>query len=127
MTETYGRLLAQTLPKVIETNEEFDRYVAVMEGLDRRFSALSPEERTLRTLLEHLIEEYDSKIELPEVEPHEMVQHLMEARGLRQADLVAVIGTRAQVSDIVTGKRGISKAHAKKLAEFFKVRVEVFI
>ena len=31
----YGKLLATTLPKVIETREEFDRYVATMEQLDR--------------------------------------------------------------------------------------------
>ena len=32
----YGRLLAQTLPKVIETRKEFDRAAALMEGLDVR-------------------------------------------------------------------------------------------
>jgi len=42
----------------------------------------------------------------------------MEQRGLRQADLVPVLGSRAQVSDLVNGKRRISKAQAKKLAEY---------
>jgi hypothetical protein len=42
-----------------------------------------------------------------------------EQRGLRQADLVSVLGSRAQVSDLVNGKRGIGKAQAKKLAEYF--------
>jgi len=42
----YGELLAQTLPKVIETREEFDRYIETMEQLDRRAEKgpLSPEE-----------------------------------------------------------------------------------
>jgi HTH-type transcriptional regulator/antitoxin HigA len=56
-----------------------------------------------------------------------MLQYLMEQRGLKQADLVPVIGSRAQVSDIVNGKRGISKAQAKKLAAFFHTSVELFI
>ena len=30
----YGKLLAKTLPKVIETDEEFDRMVAMLEGLE---------------------------------------------------------------------------------------------
>jgi HTH-type transcriptional regulator / antitoxin HigA len=51
----------------------------------------------------------------------------MEQRALRQPDPVPVLGTRAQVSDVVTGKSGISKAQAKKLAGFFQVSVELFI
>lgn len=51
----------------------------------------------------------------------------MDQRGLRQADLVPVLGSRAQVSDIVTGKRGISIRQAKKLAEFFHTGPEMFI
>jgi HTH-type transcriptional regulator / antitoxin HigA len=61
------------------------------------------------------------------VPPHEMVRYLMEQRGLRQADLAPVIGSRAQVSDLVNGRRGISKAQAKKLAQFFHVSAELFI
>src|SRR5947209_3401205 len=32
----YGKLLAKSLPKIIETDEEFDRYMQMMEELDRR-------------------------------------------------------------------------------------------
>ncbi len=126
----YGKLLSTALPKVIETREEFDRFVRMMEDLDRRISRggqLSREEDALLALLERLVADYDDKIELPEVPPHKMVQFLMEHRGLKQADLVPAIGTRAQVSDLVNGKRGISKAQAKKLAAFFRVSVELFI
>jgi HTH-type transcriptional regulator/antitoxin HigA len=56
-----------------------------------------------------------------------MVSFLMEERGLKQADLAELIGSRAQVSGIVTGKRAISKSHAKKLAAFFKVSTDLFI
>jgi len=51
----------------------------------------------------------------------------MEQRGLKQADLVPVLGSRAQVSDLVNGKRGISKAQAKKLAEYFGVSAAIFL
>jgi len=56
-----------------------------------------------------------------------MVQFLMEQRGLKQADLVPVLSSRAQVSDLVNGKRGISKAQIKKLAQFFDVSTDLFI
>jgi HTH-type transcriptional regulator/antitoxin HigA len=126
----YGKLLAKTLPKVIETREEFDRYVQMMEDLDRRTTAgepLAPEEEALLALLERLVQDYDDRIELPEVPPHEMVKFLMDQRGLRQAALVEVIGSRAQVSAMVSGRRGISKAQAKKLAEFFHVPADLVI
>jgi HTH-type transcriptional regulator / antitoxin HigA len=59
--------------------------------------------------------------------PHEMVRYLMEQRGLTQADLVPVPGSHAQASDLVNGKRGISKAQVKKLAEYFGVSPELFL
>lgn len=125
----YGKLLAKSLPKLIETDEEFDRYVETMECLDRKAAdgGLTPEEEALLALLERLVQDYDDKIELPEVPPHEMVQFLMDRKGLRQADLVPVLGSRAQVSDLLGGRRGISKAQAKKLAAFFGISVELFI
>jgi HTH-type transcriptional regulator/antitoxin HigA len=109
----YGELLAKTLPKVISNDEEFDRMVAQLEALSIPERLLSPEEDALATLLERLIADYDDKFELPEQPPHEMVKFLMEQRELKQTDLVPVLGSRAQVSDLVNGKRGISKAQAK--------------
>jgi len=123
----YGKLLAKTLPRVITSDEEFDRRVAQLEALSIPERKLSAEEDALATLLERLIEDYDEKFVLPEQPPHEMVKHLMEQRGLKQADLVPVLGSRAQVSDLVNGKRGISKAQVKKLAEYFRVSAELFL
>jgi HTH-type transcriptional regulator/antitoxin HigA len=124
----YGKLLAAELPKPIESIEEFDRAVIRLEELDFHLpKPLSPEERALREILAALIDVYEQNVELPEQPPNEVVKFLMDQRGLKQADLVPVLGTRAQVSDIVTGRRGISKAQAKKLADFFQTSVELFI
>ena len=123
----YGRLCAETLPKVIESDEEFDRMVEHLERLTFK-QAASAEEKALAELLQRLIQAYDDEhYSMPEVPPHEMVKYLMEQRGLKQADLVPVLGSRAQVSDLVNGKRGISKAQIKKLAEYFGVSAELFI
>jgi HTH-type transcriptional regulator/antitoxin HigA len=56
-----------------------------------------------------------------------MLVYLMEQRGLKQADLVPIFKSRGYVSDVVTGKRSISKARAKQLADFFKISADVFI
>jgi HTH-type transcriptional regulator/antitoxin HigA len=46
----------------------------------------------------------------------------MEDRGNRQRDLIPVFGSSSVVSDVLNGKRSISKAHARKLAEFSTFR-----
>jgi len=126
--EKYGKLLAKTLPKIIETDEEFDRMAALLEELTIPERELTPEEDALANLIEKLVVDYDDRYyAIPDAKPHEMVKFLMEQRDLKQADLVSVLGSRAQVSDLVNGKRGISKAQARKLAEFFGVSVELFI
>jgi hypothetical protein len=86
--------------------------ICKLEGLDFAARKLSPEEEALAELLQKLIQDYDGGIELPVSPSHTMVLFLMEQRGLKQADLVPVLGSRAQVSDLVNvnDKRGISKS-----------------
>ena len=124
----YGKLLAAELPQPIQNDREFDRMTARLEALDFAKRKLTPEEKALREILAALIEVYDEEHhDIPEQPPFEMVKHLMEQRGLKQADLVPVLGSRAQVSDLVNGKRGISKAQVKLLAEYFGVSPELFL
>jgi HTH-type transcriptional regulator/antitoxin HigA len=120
----YGELLAVELPKRAKNVRQFNRLVARLEALDFAKRKLTPEEEALREILVVLIADYDdtySADAFPEPAPHEMVQHIMEQRGLKQADLVPVLGSRSQVSDLVNGKRG------KKLAAYFRVSPELFI
>ena len=56
-----------------------------------------------------------------------MVAFLLEQRGLSAKDLWSVIGSKSRVSEILAGKRSISKDQAKKLAEFFRVSVDLFL
>jgi HTH-type transcriptional regulator/antitoxin HigA len=51
----------------------------------------------------------------------------MEEHGLRQRDLLDVFGSRGIASEVVSGKRSISKAQAKKLAELFHVPADLFL
>ena len=79
-------------------------------------------------LLAKLIQEYDDEYHhLPELPPHKMIQFLMEERGLRQAEVLSVFGSRSVASDVIGGKREPSKAHIRKLADFFHVSAELFL
>jgi HTH-type transcriptional regulator/antitoxin HigA len=54
------------------------------------------------------------------------LRSLMEEHGLRQPDLLDVFGSRGIASEVVNGKRAISKAQAKKLAGLFHVPADLF-
>jgi HTH-type transcriptional regulator/antitoxin HigA len=56
-----------------------------------------------------------------------LIAFLMEQRDLRQADLLPVFGSRSVASDVLAGKREPSKAHIRKLADFFHVSPELFL
>ena len=126
----YGQLLSQTMPKRIETDEELDHFVSVMEELSRAIahSAASPEETALHSLLATLIKGYDDRAyPLPPGDPVRMLQFLMDQRGLRAADLTPIFGARSIASLVLNRKRELSKAHIRKLAEFFHVSAAVFL
>jgi HTH-type transcriptional regulator/antitoxin HigA len=124
----YARVLAKVLPRVIGSDEEHERVLAEIEELMDRGERRTREEDTALDLMVRLIQDYErERHPLADPSPSEMLAYLMEKRGLRQVDLVPIIKSRGYVSDIVNGKRAISKAHARRLAEFFKVSADLFI
>jgi HTH-type transcriptional regulator / antitoxin HigA len=125
----YSRMVSKVAPLVIETKEEFERADAEIGRLLRKgYINLSVEERRLPALLSRLIEDYEDRtFPVPDSPPYRTLQFLMEQNDQRQADLVSIFGSRGRVSEVVNGKRAISKAQAKALGEFFKVSPELFI
>ena len=122
----YGDLLAQHQPKAIETEAENEAAILLAESLEHR--QRTPEENALLELLIILIEKFEeTSYPLPNLESERMLLHLMEARNMKQEELVGVIGSRGVVSEIVNGKRSISKAQAKTLGQLFHVSSSLFI
>jgi HTH-type transcriptional regulator/antitoxin HigA len=126
--KTYSQLLAEIAPQVIETEAEYERLLKVAEFLTFKKN-LTPEERVLDKLIVRLIEDYEEEnYPMDESTPHEILLHIMESSGIRQADLVGILGSSSGVvSEVVNGKRSISKAQAKALGEYFKVSPSLFI
>jgi HTH-type transcriptional regulator/antitoxin HigA len=88
----------------------------------------SREERKLADLLTILIEQYEAEhYKLRKATPTEIIQFLLDQRGLSAKDLWSVIGSKGNTSEILSGKRKIGPAIAAKLADFFHVTPELFI
>lgn len=117
----YGQLLTDTLPRVIETEEENERFLQVIKALMRKGEdKLSPEEESLLDLLSNLVEDFEGKAyPIEDVAPNEILKFFLEDRGMKQKDLVPVFGSEGVVSEILNGKREITLKTAKKLQKFF--------
>ena len=124
----YGKLLARALPRVIETEEENEKIIAELEKLDTRGRPLTPEEEKIAELMTLLVLRFEElHYPLGHAKPIEALRVLMEDRNLRQRDLIPIFGSSSVASDVLNEKRSISKAHARKLAEFFHVTPSLFI
>jgi HTH-type transcriptional regulator/antitoxin HigA len=124
----YAELLAKLQPHPIKDEREYDRLVAEVGRLmERGEENLSAEETSLLEMMSILIEDYDRKHYPLSPQPHKMLAFLLEQRGLEAHDLWSVLGSKGRVSEILSGKRAISKAQAKKLAAFFHVPLDLFI
>ncbi|MGB7158861.1 MAG: helix-turn-helix domain-containing protein [Tepidisphaeraceae bacterium] len=114
----------------IRTARELDAATAI---LDRMFGAagLSREEDDYVQVLAGLVEKYEDEhdpVDLSNVTPAELLRHLMDENDMKSADLAELLEVGASaVSMILSGKREISKANAKRLAERFKADVSLFL
>ncbi|AFY96655.1 helix-turn-helix domain-containing protein [Chamaesiphon minutus] len=127
LDKEYAQLLAVVQPKVIETEAENEFYLSEVTKLMRLGDAISPAQERLLKLLVNLIESFESQhYQLKPATSLEILTELVRDRGLKQKDLLLVFGSQGVASEVLNGKRGISKSQAKALGEFFKVSPSLF-
>jgi HTH-type transcriptional regulator/antitoxin HigA len=125
----YSSLLAEVAPTVPRTEKENERLLAEIEKLMVKGEKnLSPEEDALLELLTQLVETFEKRVYPREkTSPAELVAFLLEQRGLSPSDLWPVLGSKGRVSEILSGKREVSKDQAKRLGAFFHISPAAFI
>ncbi len=123
----YASLLSTTLPAVIRTEVENERYIAMLEELDRKGSRLSAAEKRMAQLLTLLIEDFEEKhYALKSSDPVNVLRELILANNLKQKDLLDVFGTPSIISEVLHGKRQLTTEHIRRLSRRFHVSPEVF-
>jgi HTH-type transcriptional regulator / antitoxin HigA len=124
----YKRLVSQAMPVIIESEEENERMLKVIEKLMDKGESISAEEEKLLKLLVRLVEDFEERFYHPgNATPLEVLQHLMESRDIKQTHLWEVFGSKGIASEVLNGKRSISKTHARALANYFRVSADLFI
>ncbi len=125
----YGRLLTKVLPlpRPLETDEECARLLAIIEPMMNKDR--TPEEDALFNLLVVLVTDYEDRtMPVPASPPDQLLRHILKTSGMKQMELAKLWGTsKGYTSNVVNGKRPISKAQAKILAERFKISMEAFL
>jgi HTH-type transcriptional regulator/antitoxin HigA len=115
------------MPSVIRSEAENERYIALLEELDRKGNRVSAAERRMAELLTLLIEDFEEKhYTLKAAGPVDVLNDLMMANNLKQKDLLEVFGTPSIVSEVLRGKRKLTTEHIRRLSRRFHVSPEVF-
>ena len=126
LAANYAALLSETRPEVIHDEKQNQAYIRRLEELTTKKSVTRAEEKLVE-LLAVLIEDFETKhYPVPDASPIAIVKHLMEAHHLRQKDLVSVFGTESIASEVLHGKRELTKEHISRLSVRFGVSPAVF-
>jgi HTH-type transcriptional regulator/antitoxin HigA len=89
---------------------------------------LSPAEVEILDLLTLLVERFEEqRYAVKPATPVEIVRELMEANGVTQSEIAEILGSKGLASEMLAGKREISKSQALKLGERFHVPAAVFL
>ncbi|HAN76144.1 MAG TPA: transcriptional regulator [Planktothrix sp. UBA8402] len=122
----YIELLTNFPPRPITSEEELELTQNMIDQLLDQ-GKLSQDEKDYLNVLGALVYEYEQQQEpIPDIYGVELLKSLIEDNGLRQKDLVSIFKTESIVSDILNGKRELTKRHIEELAEFFHVSPAVF-
>ena len=123
----YPTLVSKAEPKVVHTEELNEKFIQLLEDLDSRWDELTGPEKELNELLLFLVQDFERRnYKLRAATPIDVIAELMEANGLKQKDLVGIFETASVVSEVLSGKRELTKDHIKRLCERFNVSPELF-
>ncbi len=123
----YQSLLLDYQPRPIRSESAYRKALRHIEKLMR--PNLPRAESELVELLATLIEQYESREHpTPLNPPREMLAHLIEARGVAQADVARATGiSRSTLSAVLAGRRKLSNANIAALSSYFHVSPTAFM
>jgi HTH-type transcriptional regulator / antitoxin HigA len=126
--DRYLELILAFPLRPIRTDAEHHDAVVMLDALIDR-GELAPEEEDYMDVLGELVRAYeDEHHPLPAASDMDMLRHLIESRGVTQADVSAATGVaESTLSSILSGRRGLNRNHIASLARYFKVSPAVFI
>ena len=112
--------------KPIKSEADYDKVLAVIDGL-MGAAPETPESDELKVLVT-LVEAYEAerwRIEAPD--PISVIEHVMEARGLRQKDFAALIGSQPHASEVLNRHRALTLPMIRALSTEWNLPADALV
>ena len=109
--------------KPIKNEQDYTNTLSQIENLmDAKPNTVQMDELEILTTLVEAYEEQHYKIEAPD--PIEAIKFRMEQEGLKQKDLVAIVGSKSRVSEILNRKRKLTIEMIRNLHKTLHIPIE---
>lgn len=110
---------------VVDSDAEFERALKFLDGL---MGSDDPDTIARAAAQARLISAYEEK-KWPRRLPRtaDMIRYLMDQHGLSRAEMVPILGTASRVSEVLSGKKGLSMTMVQRLRARFGVPADVLL
>ena len=129
VADDYLDLVKQLPLRPLRDDQDYDRAAAMLDRLVVRID-LTPGETDYMDALTLFVEAYDDEHHNPDdadLSPLDMLKFLLEQHGMNTSQLGEVLGSKGVASEVLNGKRQLSKSHIAKLSVRFGVEPGVFL
>jgi HTH-type transcriptional regulator/antitoxin HigA len=114
------------IKRLIKTEEDYNKALArIDELMDAKPGTAEMDELELVTALVEMYEERNFPISRPG--PVDAIKFRMDQLGLRQKDLIPLLGTKSKVSEVLNGKRPLTLAMMRKVHKGLGIPAEVLL
>lgn len=114
--------------KIIKTEVEHRAYLAEVERLAAEDPKPGTPDGDRLELLAKLVEDYEKeKFRFARPDPIAAIKFRMEEKGLKQKDLVDIIGGKNRVSEILSGKRPLTLTMVRALSDELRIPADLLI
>ena len=114
------------ISRLIKTEGEYNKALArIDELMDAGPGTAEMDELELLTALVEMYEERHFPIDWPG--PVDAIKFRMEQLGLRQKDMIPLLGTKSKVSEVLNGRRSLTLAMMRKVHKGLGIPAEVLL
>src|SRR5436309_3373193 len=114
--------------KPIKTKKEYEAFLEWVDNLlDKKVKYNSPEGEDLQVAL-LLIKQYeDEHYVIPNPDPIAVIKLKMAEKGLKNKDLVGLVGSKGYISSLLNGKKALTLEIAKIFHQKLGVTAEILL
>ncbi len=126
--DLYLNLVRQFPLRPIRSDKELDQAIDIIDSLIDQ-DRLQPEEKDYLDVLSDLVERYETEHHaIPPLADSELLRHLIETKRVSQVETARATGiAESTISEVLAGRRKLSRLHIGKLSRFFGVQPAAFM